>query len=276
MEKNRQKDLERIASEVRKDIVRMVGVARSGPVEFPLMIADLLVFLYWDEMLLLADSPKREDRDRFVLGAEEGVPALYSVLARRGYYSREELWHYRRLGALLQAFPDFRRTPGVDAPPVTVGTGLSIASGLAEALKKEESSPRVFCMVKNEDCTGDDFLLEAERCVCKKLNNIVLMAVSSAEETNEGNLTSESAEKLLKERGWAVSEADVNDFGSLEKAFQLSTDETLAHAPKAIFAHVKTGKGMLLANGDPFRDKKNFNTETMDLVLEELEGKSNG
>ncbi len=89
------------------------------PLSFLFLYPMSLCTYIGEEMLLLAHTPKRNDRDRFILGTEDGVPALYSILARRGYYGREELWNYRRLGAMLQALPDFRRTPGIDAPCVT-------------------------------------------------------------------------------------------------------------------------------------------------------------
>ena len=177
MENTRINELEKIAAEVRKDIVRMVGLARSGLIELPLLISDVLVYLYWEEMLLLAGSPSRKDRDRFVFGAEDGVPALYAILARRGYYEREQLWHYMRLGAMLQALPDFRRIPGIDAPLVTSGTELAIASGLACSLRKEGLGSRVFCFLEEKDCLGKDFMLEAEMCAGYGLDNITLISV---------------------------------------------------------------------------------------------------
>ena len=120
MDDKRIEELKNISAEVRKDVLRMVGMARSGPYETPLAIASLLVYLYWEELALIPSEPRREDRDRFVLGMPRAVPALYAALARRGFFEREHLWHYRRLGAMLQALPDFRRIPGLDAPCLTV------------------------------------------------------------------------------------------------------------------------------------------------------------
>ena len=101
MDDKRIEELKSIAAEVRKDILRMVGLARSGPFETSISAADLLVYLYWEELLLVPAEPRREDRDRFVTDIPAAVPALYAVLARRGFFEREHLWHYRRLGAML-------------------------------------------------------------------------------------------------------------------------------------------------------------------------------
>ena len=120
MDNKRIEELKSIAAEVRKDVLRMVGLARSGPFETSISAAGLLVYLYWEELLLIPSEPSRRDRDRFITDIPAAIPALYAVLARRGFFEREHLWHYRRLGAMLQALPDFKRTPGIDAPCLTV------------------------------------------------------------------------------------------------------------------------------------------------------------
>lgn len=128
-------DLAELASAVRRDIVRMIGVARSGHLASSLSIVDILVWLYWEVLSLRPEEPAWEDRDRFVLGKGHGCPALYSVLANRNFFPREELWSYRRLGAMLQGFPEVRRTPGVDAPGGSLGQGLGLANGISLALR---------------------------------------------------------------------------------------------------------------------------------------------
>lgn len=274
MEITRINELQQIASEVRKDIVRMVGLARSGPIELPLMISDMLVYLYWEEMLLLAGNPSREDRDRFILGSEEGVPALYSVLARRGYYEREELWHYMRLGAMLQALPDFRRTPGIDAPVITSGTELSIASGLADSLRKKLLKSRIFCFLEDKGCTGADFMLEAKRCAEISLSNMTLIVVCKESPLTDPAKYSDECRETLTSFGWNAFEMDGNDFDSMEKVF--GEADSVIGRPAAIFAKIRNGKCISFAEADPARIKKRMSIEAMDRALEELEEKSNG
>lgn len=267
-------ELKQIASEVRKDIVKMVGVARSGPLDFPLLISDLLVYLYWEEILSLAESPKRVDRDRFCLGAEDGVPALYSVLARRGYYEREELWHYRRLGATLQASPDFRRALGIDAPCVTSGTELSIAAGYAESLGRENNKARVFCLLGEEEFSSADFFLEAERCGKRNISNIIIIiACKSIETPNIPDLQAPCMERL-SEFGWRVFDMEGCDFASMEKTFNVLNSEPAQ--PTAIFASLRNGRGISFGDVGSAGTKKTLNTESMDRVLEEMEGRANG
>ena len=274
MEITRVNELKQIASEVRKDIVRMVGVAHSGPLDFPLLISDILVYLYWEEMLLLAESPKGHDRDRLCLGAEEGVPALYSVLAKRGYYDREELWHYRRLGAILQACPDFKRTPGIDAPCVTSGTELSISAGFAESLNREGIKARVFCLLEEKECESADFLLEAARCGKINISNIIIIIVCKNIEASYVPDLHTSCRERLSESGWRIFDMEGCDFASMKKTFNNLNSGPAQ--PAAVFASLKNGRGISFTDVGPAGTKKTFNTEAMDRVLEELEGRSNG
>ncbi len=274
MEITRINELEQIASEVRKDIVRMVGVARSGPLEFPLLISDVLVYLYWEEMLLLAQNPKRNDRDRFILGTEDGVPVLYCILARRGYYEREELWHYRRLGALLQTLPDFRRTPGIEAPCVTSGTELSIAAPLAQSLSMDGLSARVFCLLEERECGCENFFLEAERCAKKNIKNIIVIAAYKKRAGFDADVLQIKCRERLSGYGWRILEMDGNDFASMEEIFgSLDLD---VPKPTAIFTSIKNDRGLSFAESGPGRTKKRLSIEAMDRALEELESKSNG
>lgn len=267
-------ELEQIASEVRKDIVRMVGVAHSGPLEFPLLITDILVYLYWEEMLLVAHSPRRNDRDRLILGTEDGVPALYSILARRGYYGREELWNYRRLGAMLQALPDFRRTPGIDGPCVTSGTELSVAAALAESLSMDGLDARVFCLLEESQCRQADFLLEAERCARKKIRNIIVIVTYRYIEKSEMTEQQAAYRERLSGYGWKILEMDGSDFDSMNSTFN-SLDPN-GYKPTVIFACLSNGRSISFAETDSSKTKKRLSIEAMDRALEELEGKSNG
>ena len=175
MDDKRIEELKNISAEVRKDVLRMVGMARSGPYETPLAIASLLVYLYWEELALIPSEPRREDRDRFVLGMPRAVPALYAALARRGFFEREHLWHYRRLGAMLQALPDFRRIPGLDAPCLTVQPSLATAAALAEGLARRSFRPRVVFLVSERAFRSEEFAEEAARVAGEPLPNLFMI-----------------------------------------------------------------------------------------------------
>ena len=241
----------------------MVGVARSGPIETPLSFADLFVYLYWEELLVLPGKHHRDDRDRFVLGIGEAVPALYAVLAKRGFFDREELWHYRRLGAMLQAMPDFRRTPGIDAPCAETGSALSVASVLASVLGDSETSPRVFCLVGWDSFGDEDFLTEVrsvpEGAACR------LRAMIQTPGAAVCGLAGRAS--ALRAYGWNVSFANGNDFNDMERCFAALERED--KKPCAVFLTTEGDHSLSFVSGA--NGAQSMNLEDMDQALEELE-----
>ena len=123
--------LEKVAVEVRKDIVTAVHSAKSGHPGGSLSLTDTLTYLYFYKMNVDPKNPKDPDRDRFVLSKGHTAPALYSVLAEKGYFEKEELLKLRKTGALLQGHPDMKKIPGVDMTTGSLGQGISTAVGMA-------------------------------------------------------------------------------------------------------------------------------------------------
>ena len=107
-------ELQKIANEVRKDIVTAVHAAKAGHPGGSLSAADLFTYLYFQEMNIDPKDPKKADRDRFVLSKGHTAPGLYSALAERGYFPKEDLKTLRHLGSYLQGHPDMKHIPGVD------------------------------------------------------------------------------------------------------------------------------------------------------------------
>ncbi|MDR1961121.1 MAG: transketolase, partial [Gracilibacteraceae bacterium] len=120
-----------LAREARRNVIRMVTAAGSGHPGGSLSAADILATLYGGEMRVDPARPDDPDRDRFILSKGHAAPALYAVLAERGFFSRAELTELRRIGGKLQGHPDMRKVPGVDASTGSLGQGLAIAGGLA-------------------------------------------------------------------------------------------------------------------------------------------------
>ena len=112
-----------------------------------LSIADILTVLYFNELNIDEKNPKWEDRDRLVLSKGHCAPALYSVLANRGFFDKKELKTLRKLGSFLQGHPDMKKTPGVDMTTGSLGQGLSSANGMAIAAKLDNKSYRVYCIL---------------------------------------------------------------------------------------------------------------------------------
>ena len=275
MEPKRVEELASLAAEVSKDIVRMVGVARSGPLEMPLGIVDLLVYLYWEVLLILPSMPKREDRDRFLLGIPSFSPALYAVLARRGYFDREELWHYRRLGAMLQAAPDFKRTPGADAPCISSASELYIAIPLARSLLSLAAlSQRVFCLCPMGDLKDEFFIIEAKRAASEGISNLVLLIICGESEKivqAEADIT--EYYKDFADYGWETSKIDGHSYLGMEKVFtDLDWD---SKKPKVLFIKVQNIKKLSFMERSHKKTQLCMSIEEMDHALEELEGREN-
>ncbi|MFR5630726.1 MAG: transketolase, partial [Ruthenibacterium lactatiformans] len=137
------------AKQLRADIVKMTYLAKSGHPGGSLSCVEMLMALYYNIMKVDPSNPGWEERDRFVLSKGHACPALYAVLADKGYFPREDLWTLRKFHSHLQGHPDMRKTPGVDANTGSLGQGVSIAGGMALAAKYKGESHRVFVI------TGD-------------------------------------------------------------------------------------------------------------------------
>ena len=135
------------ATRVRMGILEGVYNAKSGHPGGSLSIADYLTYLYFEEMNIDPKNPKWADRDRFVLSKGHCAPALYSVLAHRGYFPVEHLSTLRKLSSNLQGHPDMKGTPGVDMSSGSLGQGISAAVGMALAGKLDKKDFRVYTVL---------------------------------------------------------------------------------------------------------------------------------
>ena len=128
-------ELEKIANEIRKSIVTAVHSAKSGHPGGSLSAADIFTYLYFEEMNVDPKNPKDANRDRFVLSKGHVAPGLYSTLAEKGYFPKEDLVTLRHTGSYLQGHPDMKHIPGVDMSSGSLGQGVSTAVGMALAGK---------------------------------------------------------------------------------------------------------------------------------------------
>ena len=141
------KALKKIANEVRIGIIEAVYSAKSGHPGGSLSCADILTCLYFNQMNIDPRKPDDDLRDRFVLSKGHCSPALYSVLAKKGYFEKEELKNFRKLKSNLQGHPDMKNIPGVDMSSGSLGQGLSVANGMALSSKLDKKGYRVYCLL---------------------------------------------------------------------------------------------------------------------------------
>jgi transketolase len=252
-------ELEKIALEVRKDVVRMLGVARAGGFSKAIGIVDVLIYLYWEYMRIFPGERNRRDRDMFVLGKSSAIPALYACLARRGFFGREELWSYSRLGAMLQGYPDIR-TPGIDAPWCSRGGGIGLACGLSLAFCMEGAPSRVICLIDDEDMMTGVAWESIMSVPSDKSGNLILLV--------DANIAEERMVRGLESFGWIVSRADGNDFLSIDTIF--GEFDYGVGSPNAVFLSTKSCD---LVNRDMREDKEGapLSKDDVDMVISLLE-----
>ena len=173
MNKSRELELKRIANDVRFGIIEGVYNAGCGHPGGSLSIADILTYLYFEEMNIDPKDPKKQDRDRFVLSKGHTAPALYSVLANRGFFDVEELKTLRHIDSRLQGHPDMKGIPGVDMTTGSLGLGISAACGMALSAKVSGDSYRVYTIVGDGESEEGQVWEAAMFASHYKLDNLV-------------------------------------------------------------------------------------------------------
>jgi transketolase len=132
---------------LRRDILKMLYLCQSGHPGGSLSSLEILMALYYEVAKVDPKEPRLEGRDRVVLSKGHACPALYAILADLGFFPREDLWRLRQVDSHLQGHPDMRKTPGVDASTGSLGQGISIALGMALAVRVKKAGYRVFCLI---------------------------------------------------------------------------------------------------------------------------------
>ncbi len=267
------KMLAEIARQVRLDIVEMLHRAGSGHLGGSLSAADILVALFFGRMRRQPNDPCWPERDRFILSKGHGAPAYYAVLARLGYFPREELFTLRQFGSSLQGHPDSGCTPGVEVPTGSLGQGLSIANGLALAQRLRGRKGRVYILLGDGEVQEGQIWEAAMSAAHYGLDNLTAVV-----DRNRLQIDGRTAEVMGLEPladkwrafGWHTLEVDGHNIAQLLSA--LTDCEAVAGKPSVIIAHTVKGKGVSI-----FEDKAKYhgvapNDEEYRQALEELGG----
>ncbi|HQD39178.1 MAG: transketolase [Firmicutes bacterium] len=237
-------DLGLVAQRVRGHVVEMIGKARSGHPGGSLSATDILTFLYFQKMNIDPQNPHWEKRDRFVLSKGHAAPALYAVLAERGFFPTEELLGLRQFGSRLQGHPDCLKTPGVDASTGSLGQGLSIANGLALAARLNGESWRTYVLMGDGELEEGQIWEAAMTTVHYNLTNLTAI-VDHNKLQIDGQISDVKLKGSIAERfrafGWHTVEIDGHDFSAIEQAFDQAEQ---AAVPTVIVAHTIKGRGV--------------------------------
>ena len=239
------KSLEKKATELRKDIVTMICKSKSGHPGGSLSVIDILTALYYDVMNIDVANPKKEDRDRFVLSKGHAAPALYAVLADKGYIPKEALGTLRQFGSILQGHPDMKKVPGVEISTGSLGQGLSVANGMALGLKLQNKKNRVYVAMGDGELQEGQVWEAAMTSAQYKLDNLTAF-VDYNNLQIDGNVNEimdvASIEDKFKAFGWHVVSIDGHDFEQILKAIELA--KSVETKPTMIVANTIKGKGV--------------------------------
>lgn len=239
------KQLQITACKVRMGIIEGVYNAKSGHPGGSLSIADTLTYLYFNKLHIYPDNPKLPDRDRFVLSKGHTAPALYSVLAHRGFFPVEELKTLRHIGARLQGHPDMKHIPGVDMSTGSLGQGISAACGMALSAKLTGDTYNVYAILGDGEIEEGQVWEAAMFAAHKKLDNLVAVIDNNGLQI-DGKISDVCSPYPIDEKfrafGWHVITMDAHDFDSIEKAFNEA--ETVVNQPTVIIQTSVKGKGV--------------------------------
>lgn len=238
------KQLEIKACKVRMGIIEGVHAAKSGHPGGSLSAADILTYLYFVKMNVDPKNPDMENRDRFVLSKGHAAPALYSVLAERGFFKSDELKKLRHIGSILQGHPDMKHIPGVDMSTGSLGQGISAAVGMALSAKHFGNGFKVYSILGDGEIEEGQVWEAAMFAGNKGLNNLTafvdynnLQIDGTIGEVN----SAEPIDAKFKAFNWNTVVIDGHDFDQIENALNIADK---SDKPTAIIAKTVKGKGV--------------------------------
>lgn len=270
MDSLKKKELMKKATDVRIGIIEGVHAAKSGHPGGSLSIAEILTYLYFEYMNIDPENPKDENRDRFVLSKGHAAPALYSVLANRGYFDVSELKTLRHIGSFLQGHPDMKHIPGVDMSSGSLGQGISAACGMALSAKHFKNNFKVFTILGDGELEEGQVWEAAMFAGNKGLDNLTafidlnnLQIDGTIDEVN----SAKPVDKKFEAFNWHTITIDGHDFEQIEAA--LKEAETV-NKPVAIIANTVKGKGISFMENQVSWHGSAPNDEQYEIAMNEL------
>ncbi|MFO7636899.1 MAG: transketolase [Clostridia bacterium] len=276
--------LKKQAVVIRKHIIDQVYHAKSGHIGGSLSSTDIMTFLYFNEMKVNAGNPLDPDRDRFVLSKGHCTPALYAILAEKGFFPREELKKFRRIDSFLQGHPSMKDVPGVDMSTGSLGQGISASVGMAIVGKADGKSYRVYCIIGDgelqEGQVWEAFMAGAHY----KLDNLTVFLDHNGLQI-DGKITDIMSPECVilkfKAFNWNVLVIDGHDLEQIEAAVQKA--KQTKGKPTVIVAQTVKGKGVSFMENKvgwhgvaPNEEERNMAIKELDEYAVRLEEENNG
>ena len=266
------KNLESKAKLFRREILEMAFKAGSGHPGGSMSAIDIITVLYYHVMRVDPKNPQWVDRDRFILSKGHVCPALYTVLAQKGFFPKEALWTLRQPGSILQGHPDMRITPGVDMSTGSLGQGLSVACGIALAARLDTREYSTYCMLGDGEIQEGNIWEGALFAAHYHLDNLVAILDKNKLQIaglTENIIAIEPLSTKWKAFGWDVIELpNGNDISQILHAFD--SLKSIAGKPKIIIANTIKGKGVSFMEDQPEYHGRALSASEMDRARKEL------
>ena len=265
-------ELMKTANEIRKGIVTALHSAKAGHPGGSLSATEIFTYLYFEEMNVDPKDPKKADRDRFVLSKGHTAPGLYSTLAQKGFFPKEDLVTLRHTGSYLQGHPDMKHIPGVDMSSGSLGQGISAAVGMAISAKLSNDDYRVYTLLGDGEIQEGQVWEASMLAGHRKLDNLVVI-VDNNNLQIDGKITDVNSpypiDKKFEAFNFHVINIDGNDFDQIEAAFKEA--RKTKGMPTAIIAKTIKGKGVSFMEDQAGWHGKAPNDEQYAQAMEELE-----
>ena len=259
------------ARRIRCDALWMAHLSNTGHVGGSLSCADIVATLYFGIMRLRPEDPHWPDRDRFIMSKGHCCSAWYSALAERGYFPREELPTYRKIGSRLQGHPELGKTPGVEMTAGSLGHGLSAGIGMALGGKLDKKDYRVFVLIGDgeiQEGLNWEAIMSAPNF---HLDNFVAILDRNGHQSGGAvdwiMPLGDMADKW-RSFGWDVLEIDGHYIPSLVDAFSLAPRKL--GVPTFVLCNTVKGKGVSFMENDNLWHGKAPDRDQLERALEEI------
>jgi transketolase len=268
-------ELERYATVLRIDCVRMLAVAKSGHLDSSLSAADIVAALYYRVLRHDPRNPGWPERDRFVLSKGHAAPIQYAALAEHGYFPADDLMGLRQIGSDLQGHPDMTRTPGIEVSTGSLGQGLSMSVGISLALRLDnlEETAQVFTLMSDGDCQeGQSWegAMSAAHYGLSNLTAIVDYNHLQTDGTTEEVMDTGDVRAKFESFGWDAVEIDGHDMDAIVESLERSRT---IERPAAIVCQTKKGRGVSFMEDRFGFHGKAPSQEQAEQAMEELEAR---
>lgn len=267
------KNLSDEAKKLRIQIIKMIYTAQSGHPGGSLSSIDILTCLYFYQMRIKPEKPSWEDRDRFVLSKGHAAPALYAILAKLGYFSKETLLTLRQVGSILQGHPDMRKTPGIEMSTGSLGNGLSVGIGMALGAKLAGKDYHTYVLIGDGEVDEGEIWEAAMAASKYQLDNLTAICDFNRVQLDgsiEEIMPLDPLPEKWKAFNWSVMEIDGHNMEEILDA--LDKAKQTKEKPTMIIAHTVKGKGIPFMEGKFQWHGKAPNKEEYEIALQELGG----